>query len=63
MLDNLKIAFSGAIAVIVYQIIRGGLAGIDWLSPIVVGVTTLIVFSLLSSVLKTNRQLLNSKFQ
>lgn len=61
MLDNFRIAFSGAIAAIIYQAIRYGLGNIDWLSPIVVGVITLVVFSLLSSIRYPNNGLIKNK--
>jgi uncharacterized membrane protein YcjF (UPF0283 family) len=61
MFDNFKIAFSGAVAAIIYQAIRYGLNDIDWLAPIVVGVVTLVVFSVLSSIRFSNKRLIKNK--
>lgn len=59
MFNNLKIALSGAIAAITYQAIRYGVDNIDWLGPIVVGVITLVVFSLLSRIHDPHNNVIN----
>ena len=50
MLESLKIACGGAVGTIIYQVIRFGTDGIDWLGPIVVGVLTFVVYALLSKI-------------